>query len=54
MRGRVPYLYSKGALHVNVGQHTDTRALNLWFHAGHIQLQGERGTFIPTVLWVEE
>ena len=38
----------QGALHVNVGQHIHTRALNLWFHTGHIQLGVERGTFIPT------
>ena len=49
MRGRAPYLYSKGALHMNVGQHTHTRAVNLWFHTGHIQLWGEHGTFIPTL-----
>ena len=48
MGGMRPIYTARGALHVNVGQHTHTRALNLRFHFGHIQLWSERGTFIPT------
>ena len=48
MRGHAPFYTARGALHVNVGQHTHTSALNLRFHIGHVHLWSERGTFIPT------
>ena len=60
MRGRVLYLYSKGALHVNVGQHTDGMNFSYWkeqmrdYLTARGQIDPIENVVAPTTLKPEE